>query len=140
MAKRGAKVRLHYRTLYEEAKAGVKQNTDGSRFEPDLLDALAILLLGHSDPQAEARRRAKQIIDTLARVPGELPDSDGDDEDEPPGQLWLQIPGINERVKYDPCRLVRDANGNIIEDDKQTLAFAVADHARSTENMARVAL
>jgi len=90
MATRGAKIRLHYRTLYDEAKAGVRQNENESRVEEDLLDALARLLLDHSDPQAEARRRAKQIIDTLARVPGELPESDDDDDDEPPDQLWLQ--------------------------------------------------
>ena len=131
MATQKTKTRTLNRTLYERAKEQVALNPDGSVVELTVEDALAYLLVEPvpKDPMIEARRKSKAIIEALGKLPNEEDDDDGD-------QLRLKLGG--ESYKYDPRRLIKDDEGNIIEEDKAPLSFILAELARSAEHTSRV--
>jgi hypothetical protein len=126
MASKGSKVRLRYVLLYGAAKAKVKPNPDKSVVEANIRIELAKIIRDEIDVMQMADSRAAAIIESLTKQP---------EEDEGPFQLDL----FGEKYGYDPQRLVKDNQGNIIEEEHATIPFKMAELARSVENAGRIA-
>lgn len=107
--------------LLDKAQEITKQNRDGGFPEIDLLTALKGLIT--IDVDAEAWRKAKSIIDNATK-PGSTEETD----------QQLRLPGL-EPYYYEPSRLIRDGNGNIIQQDKATPPYKLAELARATKHL-----
>lgn len=105
--------------LYEQAVAGVTRAPDGSYREDDLIAELIKLI--NIDTQREKAKKAKRIIDNLAK-PGAT---------EPDGQLCL--PGLAP-YDFEPERLVRDEYGNVVENQMASPSFKTADARRARKH------
>jgi hypothetical protein len=130
MANVSKKLRAHYQRLYDQASKGLKRNPDKSLVEDEVRKALANLVREKLDIDAMAQQKAAHIIESLTKQEGE----DGDDGED---DSHLQLNLFGEHYAYNPGRLVKDSAGNIIEEDKATLSFLLAELARSSENVAR---
>jgi hypothetical protein len=108
----------------EEAKRLTKRQPDGGFIEKELTAALANLI-----PVGDGSQRlriAESIVDSKTKPGSTLPT----------GQL--RLPG-REPYDYEPLRLIRDGCGLIIEQDRATLRYKVAEFlatevAESKEN------
>ncbi len=105
--------------LIEQAKCNAKRAADNTFSEPELVDELTKLI--DFDVQREKRKKAKKMIDDLAK-PGST---------EPSGQLCL--PGL-EPYDYEPERLVRDEQGRIVENAFATPSFKTAEAKRARKH------
>lgn len=133
MASLSNRLREHYQGLYEQAKKGLKRNADQSLVEDQVRAALAKIVRDKMDPDAMANQKAAHIIECLTKQPGE-----DDEDDDKPTQLRLDLGG--EVYGYAPTRLIKDAVGNIIEEDKAPLSFVLDELARSSDNLRRASL
>jgi hypothetical protein len=75
-----------------------------------------------------ASQRANTVLESLGRVPGS-----GDDDDAGGEQLNL----FGDQYGYNPLRLIKGPDNEIIEEERATLPFMMADLVRSTENAQR---
>jgi len=105
--------------LFAKAAQQTKRQNNGHFHEDDLLANLASLII--IDPAEERMRRAKAIIDNLTKPGGT----------EPTGQLHL--PGFD-FYDYEPERLVRDDNGNVIEQDRALYRFKIIEAKRARKH------
>lgn len=134
MSPPASKLRVHYQGLYDQAKRRCKPNPDGSYVEICVQSELARMVRADLDLDHAAMLKAKKIIEKLSKQDGE--EDDDDDDSESTQQLEL----FGDTYAYNPQRLIKDAIGNIIEEDKATLSFLLAELARSTQHMSRVAI
>jgi hypothetical protein len=125
-----AKLRARNQALYDRAIKGLKRKKGGGYDEDEVRDALARLLRERIDPDVIASQRAAAVIEGLSRVPG----SDDDDDD---GAGGLQLNLFGDHYGYNPLRLIKDAAGQIIEEERATLPFMLAELTRSTVNARR---
>jgi hypothetical protein len=124
-----AKIRARNEALYARAIKGLTRKKTGGFDDDELHNAMAALLRENIDPDHIASQRAAAVLENLARVPG----SDGDDDG--PGGLQLSLFG--DHYGYNPLRLIKGPDNTIIEEERATLPFMMADLARSTENARR---
>jgi hypothetical protein len=110
--------------LLEKAQRQTRRNEHGGFVEIDLITNLKSLIT--IDVEAEAWRKAKSIIDQGTK-PGSTEETD----------RQLRMPGL-EPYFYEASRLIRDGNGNIIEQDKATPAYKLAELARATKHLHEV--
>jgi hypothetical protein len=104
----------------DAAKAKCPRRDDGSIDESVLIKILAPMKV--VDVEAEQLRWAKDQISKRTKINATPPN----------GQLWL--PGINDGYPYEPERLIRDDDGNIIEQSKAPVNFKVADAKRAQKH------
>lgn len=97
-----------------------ERREDESIDEAVLLETVKDMIV--IDVDAERERRAKEIINSKTK-----PNSTRED-----GQLCL--PGLNLTYGYEPERLIRDEDGNIIEQAKAPVNFKVADSKRAQKH------
>jgi hypothetical protein len=109
-----------YKDLLAKAKTLIKRQRDGRFKEPDLIAALKTLIT--IDVEEELDRRAKAIIDTETK-PGST---------KPTGQL--RLPTL-EFYDYEPDRLIRNDNGDMIEQDRAPVDFKFAESARAAKHV-----
>jgi hypothetical protein len=123
--------RVSNRSLYNQAKAKVTPNENGSYAEEKVQQELATILREKMNPDKLAFQQAAQIILNLTKQTGE------DDDDDDGGSFQLELFG--DHYNYNPERLIKDGMGNIIEEDQAPLSFILAELARSSEHVARAA-
>jgi len=128
MASSKKKTRLRYELLYSAAKAKVKPNPDKSVLEASVHVELTKLILGDLDPHQMAEAKASAIIEALTKQP----DDDGG------GAHQLNLFG--DTYSYNPMRLIKDDDGNIIEEEHATVSFKVAELARASANANRIVM
>jgi hypothetical protein len=109
-----------YKDLLFKAREIVKRNDAGIFKEPDLIAAVRSFLT--IDVEAELDRRAKAIVDSETK-PGST---------EPTGQL--RLPTL-EFYDYEPDRLIRNDNGDMIEQDPAPVDFKFAESARAAKHV-----
>src|SRR5580765_1178247 len=104
-----ARVRARNLALIETAKDLIKdkRKPDGTFDEKDLLGAM--IEVTPFDLNAARRRNAQSLIDAVARPGGTNPE----------GQL--ELPGV-EPIGWEPRRLIRHSDGNIVENERTLLA------------------
>jgi hypothetical protein len=121
--------------IIDQAKRRVSRRTDGAMIESNLTREVASIVKAEIDPDTEAIRIARRWLDAETKQPGE---SDDAEEEEDSSQLRLFIDGDDYGYKAE--RLMRSSTGYIIESDRATLAFKMADHTRSKDNLGRVSI
>lgn len=131
MATVSAKVRGKYKQMYDRAVRPLNANPDGSYVEEDVKASLAAVIRADTDPEALINIKVRAVLAKLSQQPGE---GDEDEDDGPHLQLSL----FGDTWNFDPTRLVKDNRGNIIDYEKATLPFILADLARSSLHMQRV--
>jgi hypothetical protein len=124
-----AKIRARNQALYDRAIKGLQRKPTGGFDDIELHDALARLLRERIDPDMIASQRAAAVIEGLSRVPG------SDDDDDGAGGQQLNLFG--DQYGYNPLRLIKGPDNTIIEEERATLPFMLADLVRSTENARR---
>lgn len=132
MASRKSRLLAYYQQLIDKASEGLKRNADGSLVEGALRRSLAGIVRETLDADALANQKAAAIIEALAKQPGE----DGEEDDDGGGLLQLELFG--ETYPYNPRRLIKNAWGDIIEEDKAPLSFILAELSRNAIHAARV--
>ena len=113
-------IRQTEEALYSAALAKVALDESKACTEQVLEDAL-VSVLPDLDQEREKRRRAKNIIDSLAKGGAT----------EPQGTLFhlMDIP-----YEYEPKRLIRDDAGNIVENRYAKANFKTADAQRANDH------
>jgi hypothetical protein len=127
-----ARLHAYNQQLIDSAKVGLARNPDGSLIEGQLRTALAKILRGKVDLDTIADQRAAAMIESQTRQPGE---GEGDD---PPPPMQLSLFG--DSYGYNPLRLIKDSDGNIVEEDAATLPFILSELSRSSENVRRASM
>lgn len=133
MASLSKKIRAHNQRIVEQASRGLPRNPDGSIVEIELRQAVARIVREKLDPDKMAERQAAAIIESCTK-------QDGEDDEEGDGSAALQLELFGESYSYNPQRLIKDSHGNIIEEDRATLAFVLAELARSSDHMRRATM
>jgi len=131
MSSKAARLRAYNQQIVDEAARGLPRNPDGSLIEGHLRAALARILREKVNLDVIADQRAAAVIDTLTKQAGE-------DDDEASDALQLSLFG--ESYGYNPQRLIKDSDGNIVEEDRATLPFILAELSRSSEHVRRASL
>lgn len=110
---------VEYRALYAKAKAMAKQKKDRSVTEAEVFRELKKIVPFNEDAMRE--HEAKRVIDAVCKaVPGEIF-----------GQLYFD--GFDP-WDYDPERIIRSDDGDLIENRLATIRFKVADAQRSNKH------
>jgi len=109
-----------YKALLEKARRQVKRQKDGTFKEQDLKDVLKTFIVINIEEEKD--RRVKEIIDSETK-PGGTKST---------GQL--RLPTL-ELYDYEPDRLIRNDDGDMIEQDRAPVHFKFAESARAAKHV-----